>query len=300
MSTAIESSAQPDRLKAAAWLPLLMVPAAVMGLAPTMPPWLFMWALAGAIYGGLKWRTWADREDAGGGSRWRAMGYLLCWPGMDAAPFVELRRGVERPRIVEWLAAFLKCVLGIGLIAGLMPIAITVHPLLAGWIGMVGLVLVLHFGGFHLLSNAWRLASVDARPIMNAPLLATSLADFWGRRWNLAFRDVAHAYVFRPLVRPCGAALAMLAVFLASGIVHDLVITLPAGGGYGGPTLYFLIQGGCLLAERSRFGKRLGLGRGIVGRVFCGAVVLMPLPLLFPPVFVERIALPFFAALGVL
>jgi alginate O-acetyltransferase complex protein AlgI len=135
---------------------------------------------------------------------------------------------------------------------------------------------------------------------MQAPLLATSLSEFWGRRWNLAFRDLVHAYLFRPLAPRIGATYAMLAVFLASGIMHDLVITLPARGGWGGPTLYFLIQAAGALAERSRRGRRLGLGSGIVGRLFSGALLVLPLPLLFPAAFVERVVLPFLVALGAL
>ena len=72
-------------------------------------------------------------------------------------------------------------------------------PYVAGWVGMVGIVLTLHFGLFHLLSCAWRSAGVEARPLMNDPLASQSVSEFWGRRWNTAFRDLAHRFLFRPL-----------------------------------------------------------------------------------------------------
>ena len=50
-----------------------------------------------------------------------------------------------------------------------------------------------------------------------------------------------------------------------------------AGAGYGGPTVYFLIQAAGLFVERSRLGKHVGLGRGWIGRTFCGVVTLAPL-----------------------
>jgi hypothetical protein len=46
------------------------------------------------------------------------------------------------------------------------------------------------------------------------------------------------------------------------GIVHDAVISLPAGGGYGGPSVFFILQALGMLAERSRFGKSIGPGSG--------------------------------------
>jgi len=69
--------------------------------------------------------------------------------------------------------------------------------MLAGWLGMIGIVVTLHFGIFHALSCLWRRASVEARPLMHAPLASTSLSEFWGRRWNTAFRDLTHRFLFR-------------------------------------------------------------------------------------------------------
>src|SRR5439155_1724679 len=87
-----------------------------------------------------------------------------------------------------------------------------------------------------------------------------SLADFWGRRWNRSFTTLANDLIFAPLahrIRPIGAT---AAVFLISGLVHDLVISIPARGGYGRATIYFLIQLAALLLERSRFLRSIGFG----------------------------------------
>ena len=84
-----------------------------------------------------------------------------------------------------------------------------------------------------------------------------------------------------------------------SGIVHDLVISLPAGGGYGGPTLYFLLQGLGLLAgaQQSPAGGWASV-RAPRGWGFTIAVVALPVPLLFHYPFVTRIIVPFLAAIG--
>jgi hypothetical protein len=66
------------------------------------------------------------------------------------------------------------------------------------------------------------------------------------------------------------------------------------------PTLYFQIQFAGLLLERSALGRRLGLRRGFRGWAFTMLVVALPIGLLFPPVFLERVMLPFYQALGAL
>jgi hypothetical protein len=257
-----------------------------------------MWLLAGSIYGGCKWLTLIDSGLAGSAPLRRTLVYLLFWPGMDARSFLTSAPSVQRPAWSEWSLAFAKTALGMLLIFGLAPLVSNSGEFAAGWVGFAGIVCLLHFGLFHLLSLTWRHYGINSPPIMDAPIKAVSLSDFWGRRWNLAFRELAHTYVFRPLVRRTGVAGATMAVFLVSGVVHDIVISVPAGAGYGLPTLYFLIQGTGVLAERSHRGKPLGLGKGGVGRVFCALLTLAPLPLLFHTAFIERVIVPMLKAIG--
>jgi alginate O-acetyltransferase complex protein AlgI len=256
-----------------------------------------MWALAAAVYAGCKWLTWA-RTSAAPARRQAA--YLLAWPGLDAGAFLKRhsRLPVRRPTPAEWAFAAGKLALGAGLTWGAVRTIPADWPLARGWVGMAGLVFVLHFGAFHLLSCAWRAAGVDAKPLMDWPARSTSLAEFWGRRWNTAFRDLAHRFVFRPLAARLGPRAGLAAGFLFSGVVHDLVISVPAGGGYGWPTLYFAAQGLGHLAERSRAGRAVGLGRGWRGRLFTTAVVAGPAYGLFHPPFVLNVVVPFLGVIG--
>ncbi len=297
MPAVVKTGIIPECRKLARWPPLVVLPTAAAWLASGWPPWVFMWLLAFAIYVGLKWLTFADAVRPAEAMAGRSLGYLLLWPGMDAKSFFANRQSVVRPSQQECLLAAGKLALGAML---LVAAAATVdqHPTVAAWVGMAGIVFSLHFGLFHLLSILWRRAGVNAPPLMDAPILSSSLSDFWGKRWNLAFRDLAHGYVFRPLAARRRTVSATLAVFLVSGVVHDVVISLPARGGFGLPTLYFLIQGAGVLFQRSRVGKRVGASKGARGRLFCAAVTMGPVALLFHRPFVERVVIPMFIAVG--
>jgi alginate O-acetyltransferase complex protein AlgI len=281
------------------WLPVVLLPAVAVLLMPApWPRWAGMWLLVFALYFGFKWLTW--RRTSAPDAPWqRHAAYLLLWPGMDAPAFLDAsaRRAVERPTAGEWVFAALKLLAGVTLVWFAVPLAPSGWDLLAGWIGMVGLVLVLHFGLGHLASCLWRSLGIEARPLMDWPIAARGVSDFWGRRWNTAFRDLAHRFFFAPLLRRAGPAGALAAGFLFSGLVHDLVISLPAGAGYGLPTLYFLLQGGAIFVERSRSGRALGLGRGWRGWLFTALVVLGPAGILFHPPFVRNVVLPFLEVL---
>jgi hypothetical protein len=281
------------------WLPLLILPPAVVVLAVAThsPRWVFMWGLAVAIFCGCKWLTWR-RSPYKASSLWRQAAYLIAWPGMDAIAFFGHRLHPHKPATSEWLFAVGKLALGIVMLfvfARRMQVA---DPYWLGWIGMIGISLCLHFGSFHLLSCAFRSTGIEARPLMNWPLASVRLSDYWSRRWNTAFRDLTNRFLFRPLSRRLGPRGALWVGFLISGLIHDAVISIPAGGGYGGPTLFFLLQASGMFIERSRTGRGLGLGSGVRGWIFTMAFLLLPARLLFHRPFVTQIIVPFMHAIG--
>lgn len=281
------------------WAPLVVLPVLTIAFRSFMVPWVFMWVLCAAIFAGCKWQTWWDARVTSCSATWiRNVAYLLLWPGMDAKEFLEAgenRRGIQ-PR--EWLAAAGKPLVGAGLIWVAARLFSSPHPFVAGWMGMIGLVLFLHFGSFYLIALAWQSAGVRAEPIMQRPLESKSLSQLWGKRWNLGFRRLSYALVFRPLQARFGTAVATLGAFLASGLIHDLAISVPARGGYGLPTAYFLAQGLGVIVERSEAGKKLGLGHGLRGWAWAALIALGPVFFLFHPWFVMRVMVPFLRAIG--
>jgi alginate O-acetyltransferase complex protein AlgI len=280
-------------------LPPLALPPAWLALHPHLPAWAFMWAVACSLFFACKWVTWRSAVTGGAcPSAGRSLAYLLAYPGMDARAFLDSRRRPLVPAPRAWVSALAKALAGAALVWLATPALPPWAPLVRAWAGMIGLVLLLHFGTFHLLALFWRRAGIDARPIMDRPSRSRSLAEFWGERWNRGFHQLATDLVFRPLTRRFGTRVALTATFLASGLVHDLIISLPAGGGFGLPTLYFLIQAAGVAMQRSAAGRRLGLGRGAAGWLMTAMCTLAPVPLLFHGPFVHRVVLPFLDAIG--
>lgn len=256
-----------------------------------------MWAVSACLFAFAKALS---LEPLGGHVKWsarRLTGYLLLWPGMDARAFTH-NRIAPTPSRSEWVWALAKTLLGLSLLWASVRWVEQGQPLLVGWLAMVAIAFALHFGVFHLLALAWRQAGVDARPIMAAPLAATSVGRFWGRHWNRAFADLMQPLCFAPLARRMGPAPAVCAVFFLSGLLHELVISLPARGGYGLPTIYFAAQAAGVLLERGKLGQRLGLGAGTRGWLFTMLVAAGPAFWLFHPLFVQTVILPMLRAFG--
>ncbi len=276
-----------------AYFPLIFLTSGVVVVRDRMPTWAFMWALAVVIYASLKWASWWRSPLRLEATAARSAGYLLAWPGMDADSFLATGRRVAAPCAGEWVWAIGKTGLGAVLLWVIARRVPGEWVLLRAWVGMVGMVLLAHFGSFHLFALLWRRAGVDAVPIMDKPLWSASLSEFWGRRWNLGFRQLGHEWIFRPLRRRLGVAGAGFLVFVLSGLIHDLVISVPARGGYGMPTGYFVLQGAGVVLERSEIGRRLGLRGGVNGWVFMALLTAGPAFWLFHPPFLRNVVLPF-------
>ena len=154
-----------------------------------------MCTLSFAIYFGLKWLTWWRERSEITHTSLRSVAYLLAWPGMDATAFLGSAH-VRKPGPSLWCWALAKTCIGILLMwvcARHVPASL---PLLRGWVGLLALILLLHFGTFELVALAWQAAGVNAQAIMQKPLSSQSLSEFWGKRWNLGFRQLSHEFVF--------------------------------------------------------------------------------------------------------
>jgi hypothetical protein len=270
-----------------------------------VPGWVVMWLLALLIWLACKLLTW--RAAVTHGRFTAALAYFTAWPGLDPLPFLALDSvaRVSKPRSTlpcdkstGWkpaLQSIARILIGFALVLIAARHLSHLGETTAGWIGMIGTVLVLHFGIFELITLAWRARGIGVAPIMRKPLLARSVTDFWSR-WNVGFRDLAFRVIFRPLRKRTGATFATLATFIFSGIVHDIVLSLPARGGFGLPTLYFLIQGVGVLFEKSALGRRLM--NPIARRAIMYIALIAPLGLLFHRSFIHRVFVPFLIAIG--
>ncbi|XP_020177609.1 probable long-chain-alcohol O-fatty-acyltransferase 5 [Aegilops tauschii subsp. strangulata] len=127
------------------------------------------------------------------------------------------------------------------------------HFLLTCYVLQVYLSMELILGASATAARA--LLGMELEPTFDRPYLATSLRDFWGRRWNVSVPAVLRPCVYSPMRALIGggrggAAMAVLATFLVSGLMHEWMfyyITLQPPTGEA--TTYFVLQGACTVVE---------------------------------------------------
>lgn len=93
---------------------------------------------------------------------------------------------------------------------------------------------------------------MEMEPQVDRPWLASSLRDFWGKRWNLMVPSVLRPAVFRPARALFGgsAAAGVMATFLVSGLMHELMFYyIMRARPTGQVTAFFLLHGACSAAE---------------------------------------------------
>ncbi len=79
------------------------------------------------------------------------------------------------------------------------------------------------------------------------PVVARSPGDFWGRRWNLVFRNASHRVLFQRVARRFGASTAGATVFLWSIVAHEYLVVAALGRTGGEMALFFGLQGAMTL-----------------------------------------------------
>lgn len=102
---------------------------------------------------------------------------------------------------------------------------------------------------------------MEMEPQVDRPYLASSLRDFWGRRWNLMVPAILRPSVYNP-VRACfGDAAGVMVSFLVSGLMHEVIFYYimwrPPSGDVTG---FFVLHGVCTAAE-AWWGRQAGWWR---------------------------------------
>jgi len=210
--------------------------------------------------------------------------FLFAWPGVTPESFRERRQAITIEP-VRFLAAWERMGLGVLSIALLAVYAPFIPNQVLGLAGIAALLLAIHLGICDVLPWLLRWAGFAVPLLFDRPWAATSLADFWSRRWNLAFVEMNQRLFLRPVYRRFGKRGSRFALFALSGVLHEMALSFPAGAGWGLPLGYFLLQA-VLVEMEERF--------QIANRAWVWFWLLAPSPWLFHDPFRRTLVVPFY------
>lgn len=157
---------------------------------------------------------------------------------------------------------------------------------------LVGLSLILHFGILNLSTAFWRFSIVDVKELFRSPYKATSLKEFWGKRWNMAFSEMTAMVVYKPLKIRYGITLAMIISFLVSGMLHEIAISFPVKMGYGLPFLYFVLHALAMYAEGKITLVKQIISNAVTSHIWVFTWLILPMSLLFHHEFIIKVVEP--------
>ncbi|KAK9935908.1 hypothetical protein M0R45_012781 [Rubus argutus] len=145
-------------------------------------------------------------------------------------------------------------------------------------------------------TGARAVLGLELEPQFNEPYLASSLQDFWGRRWNIMVTSILRPSVYEPVLavatrvvgRKWAPLPAVMGTFLVSAIMHELIFYYL---GRVSPTweitCFFLLHGMCLVVEisvkKAVASRRFQLPRLISGPLTVGFVTATVFWLFLPP-----------------
>jgi len=225
---------------------IVLSPYAIPPSARALRFWLASWPSRcfGKFYDAYSQPAFAAKIGVGG---WVA--YLPNWF------WFELRRVPRaQPPALDWRQVAVSgplMIAAVALCAGLLTLDWTGVPFLVEHTAkIVAFAMAMMLIGRTFAALYRRLVGPASDPINN-PFAARTPAEFW-RRWNRPFRDFFDEYVFRPLGGVASPVFATLAVFCASGLMHEYVFGVATSHFQGWQILFFLIQG-CAVVATLRF-----------------------------------------------
>jgi len=252
------------------WLVLLWITATAHWVMIDETPLARMVGLCCVLLGGMKGLVYAEWATTQKLTLARYFVFSLLWFGMDPGSFSNRRNGLSFQHDV-----------GLGIVLMVIGTAAAWIVWKMEWrhifIMFLPMSLGFHFGALRVLKGMHRCCGFPVRTLFPNPLETTGVADFWGKRWNVGYSQMLQRVIGRPIARLIGDRAALMAVFVSSGLLHEIAITLPCRSGYGLPTLYFTVHGILTLLEKS-WNRPLGKLPTLLA-------VILPLPWLFPETF---------------
>ncbi len=258
----------------AGWLLLALLMTGADQLLIDHEPLLRMIGICCVLLGGMKGLVYAEWAGSQRLPLQRYAVFSFLWFGMDPGSFQVRRADLSwKGDVALGLSLMVVGTFGAWWVWAMQwrQILIMFLPMSLGF----------HFGALRVLKGALRAAGFPVRTLFPNLLEARGIGDFWSKRWNVGYSQMMQRLVGRPVQKVFGESAGLMAVFLGSGMLHELAITLPVRAGFGLPTLYFTLHGVLTLLERK-------LGRPI-GKIPALLAVMLPLGLLFPPAFQREV-----------
>jgi hypothetical protein len=152
----------------------------------------------------------------------RFLAYCV-WYGMQPRQFLKGQRTAPGDPIPTLGGIVLNAVTG----AVLLWLVPRFLPQETPWVIRLGIALVgasflFLVARLDFVAFLFRAMGFAVEKLWDCPVAATSLGDFWGRRWNRIVPGFLREVIFVPVARRAGARVALLAVFLYSGFYHEL------------------------------------------------------------------------------
>ncbi|MEL6546417.1 MAG: MBOAT family protein, partial [Myxococcota bacterium] len=226
----------------------------------------------------VKWlQLTLERDD--GGVRYRVWQWTSVFDVRDAR---------AQPRIFDGALAA-RCVVGFALSSAAVATLRSELGREWGWSLAASTVLVVALADAitHSVRVFYLALGLYVPPIMDNTFYPSSVANFWGRRWNRTVSQWLRRHVFIPIARRRGVGVAMAAAFVVSAAVHFYVAWVPLGV-WDGVLMgtFFLVQIPLIAVERAWIPKRFQ-------RAYAILVLLLSAPLFVIPVIaVVRAGLP--------